>query len=110
MESPKETSLRLQREASLAFQQWQESLHPPLGPDSEVWVHHTLVIYKKMTIADLARQIRIPVDHLIVNGSIKDAGCVVEKNSEWIDIISLPEEEDWKVDDDFWAVSEVSNE
>lgn len=107
-ETTQETYNRLQREASKAFQKWQEELHPPIGPDTEVWVSRTLETTKKMTIKDLALQIRVPVSELIKpEGSIKYAGSVVEKNFEWIDEASLSNEDGWEQESDFWSVTEV---
>lgn len=95
---------RLQLEASKAFQEWQQVLYPPLGPNTEVWVTHTLSLIKKMTIKDLALQIRVPVSELIQRDSLKDAGAVVEKNSEWLHEESV---EHWEAEEDGWSVTEV---
>lgn len=104
-ETAQERYNRLQLEASKAFQTWQQELHPPIGPETEVWVTHTLSLIKKMTIKDLALQIRVPVSELIDPvKSIKDAGAVVEQNAEWLHEESV---EHWEAEEDSWSVTEV---
>ena len=100
--------MRLQQETADAFQEYQKELHPPIGPDTEVWVSRTLETTKRMTLKDLALQIRVPVSELIQpEGSIKYAGSVVEKNFEWIDEASLSNEDGWEQESDCWSVTEV---
>lgn len=106
-ESAREHYFQLQRETAAAYLAWQKSENPPISPDTEVWVTRTLEVTKKMMIKDLALQIREPVFDLIKDGSVKDAGNVIENKSHWIDKESVSGEVGWETESDCWTVTRV---
>lgn len=107
-ETAKERWERAQQVSNKAYQEYLAEQTQEIGPETEVWVSHNLLLTKKMTLKDLALQIRQPVSALIDSEtSIKYADTVVERNAQWIDPVTLPDSDEWEVEEDGWSVTEV---
>jgi hypothetical protein len=109
-ETAKERWERAQTVANKAYQEMQAELNPPIGPETEVWVSHNLLLTKKMTLKNLALQLKIPLSRLIDPGtSIKYASIAVEQNAYLIDPIPILDggENEWDVEEDGWSVTEI---
>ena len=109
-ESTEERYKRSQEETNRLYTEYLAEKAKAIGPETEVWVSHNLRLTKKMTLKDLALQLRVPLSDLIdPERGIRYADTVVEKNAQWIDIITFPdgEDEDWEVEEDDWYVTEI---
>ncbi len=83
------------------LQLWEEQ-RTIFGPETEVWVSHTLIFTKKMTLGDLAASLECGVHDLVDDNSIKNARNTVSRLAP--DNFMIDNDD---IDDEAWSVLEI---